>query len=312
MLEAREEAANGMIKRSKWGSWMVYSALLLLVGLVLLYWLAPTNAKGDPLVNGLLFYPTPYNPLTWTRPEFLYEDVTLTASDGVKINAWYLPAKKPKAFVLCSHGNAGNLSDWGDMAEEMRSRFGVSVLIYDYRGYGKSEGKPTVPGILKDGRAARDWLCKRESIKPDELVYCGRSLGGAVAVDLAAETGAKGLILESTFTSIPDMAKRTVPFVPRSIIRNRLDSLASIKNYNGPLLHCHGEADSVIPFEQGVELFKACPSERKTFVRMEGHDHNDPLPEYYREQQRRFFDLVAPTDREAADWNGEAMEPTHH
>ena len=276
-------------KLSKQGRWMVYIAVLLMVALVFSCRLVPTERKGDPLVNTLLFHQTPYNARNWQEPSFHYEDVTLTTSDGVKINAWYLPAEEPKAWVVFSHGNAGNLSDWGYAADEMRARFGVSVLVYDYRGFGKSEGTPTVPGILKDGRTARDWLCKRESLKPDELVYCGRSLGGAVAVDLAAETGAKGLILESTFTSIPDMAKKIVSFAPGAIVRYKLNSLESIKNYNGPLLHCHGDADSVVPFAQGVELFKACPSENKTFHRMEGLDHNDPLPESYRDEQERFF-----------------------
>ena len=272
---------------------VVSIAVLLLVVLIISCRLSPTSQQGDPLVNGFLFFPAPYNAKDWMEPDFKYEDVTLTTSDDVKINAWYLAAEEPKAWVVFSHGNAGNLSTWGHAAEEMRSRFGVSVLIYDYRGYGKSEGKPSVPGILKDGRAARDWLCARESLKPEDLVYCGRSLGGAVAVDLAAETGAEGLILESTFTSIPDMAKKMVPLAPASIIRYRLNSLGSIKNYNGLLLHCHGDADTVIPFQQGVELFKACPSERKKFVRMEDLDHNDRLPESYREQQKRFFDVIA-------------------
>ena len=272
---------------------MIYFAFFAVVMLVISCRLSPADTKGDPLVNGFLFFPEPYNAKTWVEPNFKYEDVTLTTEDDVKINAWYLAAEQPKAFVLFNHGNGGNLSGWGYAAEEMRSRFDVSVLIYDYRGYGKSEGKPNVPGILKDARAARDWLCERESIKPNELVYCGRSLGGAVAVDLAAETDAKGLILESTFTSIPDMAKKVAPLAPTAIIRYRLNSLVSIQKYNGLLLHCHGDADTVIPFSQGVELFKACPSERKKFVRMNGLNHNDALPETYREQQQRFFDIIA-------------------
>jgi fermentation-respiration switch protein FrsA (DUF1100 family) len=272
---------------------MVYVAVLMMIALVVSCRLVPTERKGDPLVNPLLFHPMPYDARNWQEPDFQYEDLMLTTSDGVKINAWYLPAENPKAWVLFSHGNAGNLSGWGYAADEMRSRFDVSVLIYDYRGFGKSEGNPTVPGILKDARTARNWLCERESIRPDELVYCGRSLGGAVAVDLAAETGAKGLILESTFTSIPAMAKKMLPFAPGSIVRYKLNSLESIKNYKGPLLHCPGDNDSVVPFSQGLELFNACPSERKTFHRMKGLGHNDPLPESYREGQERFFDEIA-------------------
>lgn len=290
------ESINKLKQFSKRGRLMIYLAFLLLVALVISCRLAPAESKGDPLVNGFLFFPTPYDVKSWEEPDFEYEDVTLTTEDDVKINAWYLPVEEPKAFVLFSHGNAGNLSGWGHAAEEMRDRFNVSVLIYDYRGYGKSEGKPTVPGILKDARAARDWLCERESLEPNELVYCGRSLGGAVAVDLAAETGAKGLILESTFTSIPAMAKKITAMAPVSIIRYKLNSLESIKKYDGLLLHCHGDADSVVPFSQGVELFKACPADRKKFVRMKGLDHNDALPEDYREQQQRFFDVINEQD----------------
>ena len=277
---------------------MIWSAVFLLIMLLVISCrLTPTSIQGDPLVNGFLFHPSAFNAKTWTEPDFPYEDVTLTTSDNVKINAWYLKADHPKAWVVFSHGNAGDLSSWGYAADEMRSRFGVSVLIYDYRGFGKSEGKPSVPGILRDGRAARDWLCARESLKPDELVYCGRSLGGAVAVDLAAETGAKGLILESTFASIPAMAKTMLPLAPGAIIRYKLDSLGAIQKYDGLLLHCHGDADTVVPFAQGVELFKACPSERKKFIRMEGLNHNDPLPESYRKVQERFFDaIVTPTN----------------
>ncbi|MDR1958565.1 MAG: alpha/beta hydrolase, partial [Planctomycetaceae bacterium] len=110
----------------------------------------------------------------------------------------------------------------------------------------------------------------------------GRSLGGAVAVDLAAETGAKGLIVESSFASIPAMAKKMVPFMPHDrFIENKLDSLSRMKTYHDPLLMCHGDIDTVIPFEQGKAVFDACPGHHKTFLRLCGHNHNDPLPDDY-------------------------------
>jgi len=246
--------------------------------------------RGDPLVNRFLFHPTVYRPEIWEEPDFAYENVWITTSDGVKINAWYLPAENPQGVVLFSHGNAGNLSDWGYAAEDIRKRFNVSVLIYDYRGYGKSEGKPSVPGILVDARAARDWLCKKTGLKPEELIYQGRSLGGAVAIDLAAETGAKGLVVESSFTSIPAMAKERVPFLPvGGLIKHKLDSLSAIKNYTGPYLQSHGDADSVIPYQQGVALFDACPSRNKEFVLLEKHDHNDRLPDNYYKALGEFY-----------------------
>jgi len=249
--------------------------------------------NGDPLVNMFLFHPTPYQADQWQEPNFKYREVWLTTSDKVKINAWYLEAEKPVAFVLFSHGNAGNLSDWGYAAEQLRTRFHVSVLIYDYRGFGKSEGKPSVPGILKDAQAARDWLCKENSLKPKDLIYQGRSLGGAVAVQLAAENGGKGLVVESSFSSLPAIAKEKLPFVPaNAIIRYKLDSTEAIKKYNGPYLQCHGTADSVIPYQQGTDLFKVSPGKDKKFVKLERHDHNDPLPENYLKELGTFYNRI--------------------
>jgi len=167
---------------------------------------------------------------------------------------------------------------------------GVTVLIFDYRGYGRSEGKPSERGILEDGRAARAWLANREKVPEEKLVVMGESLGGAVAVHLAAEKQARALILESTFTSLPDVGKHHYPIFPvRLLMRSRLDSLAKIKEYRGPLLQCHGDADTIVPYKLGRRLFEAA-NEPKQFITFRGGDHNDLRDREYYEKLAAFLD----------------------
>lgn len=230
-----------------------------------------------------IFFPSRYPHGDWNPPDLEFEDAQFTASDGTPLHGWYVRHDNPRAVILFSHGNAGNLSDRAEMLRRLNELAGVSVMIYDYRGYGKSGGRPTESGLLLDARAARAWLARRAGVAEARIVLMGRSLGGAVAVDLAANDGARGLVLESTFTSIPEMAQVHYPWLPmRSLIRNRFDSLSKIGRYQGPLLVSHGNADRVAPYEMGTRLFAAA-NEPKTFLTVEGGDHNDPQPlEYYR------------------------------
>ena len=164
----------------------------------------------------------------------------------------------------------------------LQRRTGASVLIFDYRGYGRSEGKPSEEGVLADARAARAWLAAREKIPEALVVLMGESLGGAVAVDLAARDGARALVLESSFSSLPDVAAYHYPFLPVSwAMRTRFDSLSKIGNYHGPLLQAHGEADTIVPIQFGRRLFEAA-NQPKQFLLVPGHDHNDRMPvEFY-------------------------------
>jgi fermentation-respiration switch protein FrsA (DUF1100 family) len=139
-----------------------------------------------------------------------------------------------------------------------RDRLNASVLVFDYRGYGKSEGTPSEAGLLADARAARRWLAARTGVAERDIVVVGKSLGGGVAVDLAAKDGARALILESTFPSLPEVAAHHVPWLPTHWLMNtRLNSVAQIGNYHGPLLQSHGDADRTIPYEMGRKLFDA-------------------------------------------------------
>lgn len=239
----------------------------------------------------LIFYPSRYPDGIWQPVDLEVDDAWFQASDGTRLHGWYVPHDDPRAIVLFAHGNAGNLSGRADLLRTLH-RLGTSVMIFDYRGYGRSEGKPNEAGVLADARAARTWLAQRAGIHQREIVLMGRSLGAAVMVDLAAEDGARGLVLESTFTSLPDVAAYHYPWLPvRALMRNRLESIQKIDRYQGPLLQSHGNADSIIPFELGQRLFEAA-NEPKRFVVLPGRDHNDPQPASYFDELDAFFDRL--------------------
>jgi len=242
----------------------------------------------------LIFFPTRYPEGDWEPAGLAFEDAWFEAPDGTRLHGWYVPHPNPRALVLWSHGNAGNLSGRADLLEELHRRARVAVLIYDYRGYGRSEGRPNEAGILADARAARRWLAKREGVAEQDIVLLGRSLGGAVSVDLAAADGARGLILDGAFTSVPDVAAHHFPWLPvRWLLRTHLDALTKIERYQGPLLQIHGEADTVVPLELGRKLFAAA-GEPKHMLILPGADHNDFPPDEYFEAMLAFLDSLPP------------------
>jgi fermentation-respiration switch protein FrsA (DUF1100 family) len=226
--------------------------------------------------EALIYFPARYPQGEWRPAGITVEDAWFQADDGTRLHGWYAPAEGARAVVLMAHGNAGNLTHRIDHVRRMNRSLGLSVMVFDYRGYGHSEGQPNEEGIVADARAARRWLAERAGIAENQIVLLGESLGGGVMVDLAARDGARGLVLENTFTSLPDVAARHYPIFPvRLLMRNRLDSLSKIADYRGPLLQAHGQADTIIPFELGRRLFDAA-NEPKRFVPLAGHDHNDP------------------------------------
>ncbi len=240
------------------------------------------NDEVRSLDEMLALFPAPFPEGDWSPADETFEDCWFTAVDGVRLHGWYLPHENPQAVLLHVHGNAGNITHRAAMAEFLHERFGVSVFLFDYRGYGRSEGTPTIEGLIRDAEAARDYLAVREGIPPESIVLHGTSLGGAVAVQLAANGGARGLILESTFSSLREVSKTHYPeLLVNLLVADRLDSSTSIASYFGPLLQCHGTADGTIPFNQGEALFAAA-AEPKTFIAMPGLDHNDrPGEEFY-------------------------------
>lgn len=246
----------------------------------------PSRPRSSPLAKlekSLLFYPTKYPKGDWHPPDLAFEDAWFEAADGTRLHGWYVPHDRPRAAVLYCHGNAGNIAHRAQVLRVLNGEIGVSVLIFDYRGYGRSEGEPNEAGVLADARAARAWLAQRTAVAQSEIVLMGRSLGGGVAVDLAAADGARALVLESTFTSIPDVGRAAYPWLPvRALMQTSLDSAAKIDKYGGPLLQSHGDADTIIPYKLGRRLYDAA-NEPKQFITIPGGKHNDPqTPEYYR------------------------------
>ena len=237
-----------------------------------------------------VFLPARYPSGDWEPAGFKFEDAWFHAEDGTSLNGWYYPHDNPAAVVLLAHGNGANITAYAETVRVLHDRFRMSVLIFDYRGYGKSDGEPDEKGILEDARSARQWLAKRANVEERDIVLMGHSLGGGVAVDLAAKDGARGLILVNTFTSLPDVASYHMPLLPvRYMMHNRLDSISKIENYHGPLLQAHCERDRTIPSTQGKRLF-AKANEPKRFVATHGAGHDDLLPDDF---QRALDDFLA-------------------
>lgn len=237
--------------------------------------------------ESLIFFPDRRPLARWDPPHV--ERAHFEAADGTKLHGWFFPHAEPRAVMLFACGNAGNISYRGERLADFCQRQRVALLAFDYRGYGLSEGRPNERGVLMDARAARKWLAERAAVAEEDVVLLGESLGGGVMVDLAAHDGARGLILERTFTSLPDVAAVHFPFVPvRLLMRNRLDSINKIANYHGPLLICHGDIDEIIPYDLGRRLFAAA-NEPKRFVELGRVGHNDRLPPAWDEAVDRFL-----------------------
>ena len=170
----------------------------------------PPSGPLAKLERSMLFFPVRYPSGNWHPDGLDFEDAWFQAADGTKLHGWYVPHAKPKATVLYCHGNGGNVAYWAGAAKELHDRAGVSVLLFDYRGYGRSEGEPYEAGVLADARAARSWLARREGIAEGQIVLLGRSLGGAVAVDLAATDGARAWCWRALSPRFPTWPKACI------------------------------------------------------------------------------------------------------
>jgi len=202
-----------------------------------------------------------------------YEEVVLTSADQVRLHGWFIPVDNPRGVILFCHGNAGNISHRLDSLR-LLAKLGFSTLIFDYRGYGRSAGKPTERGTYLDVEAAYNYLIKKRQVKPTQIVLFGRSMGAAVAAHLGSLHQCGALIMESGFTSVPDLGQQLYPFLPvRMLSRYSYDSKAFLKKITGPVLIAHSTDDEIVPFSHGQQLFEAA-SEPKRFLKMKG-GHND-------------------------------------
>jgi uncharacterized protein len=202
-----------------------------------------------------------------------FEDVTFQTEDGVALNGWYVEAEESPFTILFCHGNGGNIMHRLDTISLFHA-MGLSVFVFDYRGYGRSEGKPSEVGTYRDARAAFDWLTRTRGVPAEQIVLLGRSLGGSVAAQLAGQVDVGSLVIESTFTSYPDMGARMYPYMPvRVFARFRYNTKAHLAKVRCPVLVMHSAEDKLVPFEFGRRLFEAAP-EPKQFVELRG-GHND-------------------------------------
>jgi fermentation-respiration switch protein FrsA (DUF1100 family) len=239
-----------------------------------------------------------------------FEDVFVDAEDGVRVHGWFVPANPVRGVLLFFHGNAGNITHRLDSIALFHG-LGLSVFIVDYRGYGRSEGRPTEQGTYRDARAAWRYLTQARGIDPGKIVVFGRSLGAAMASRLGMETSAAGLIVESAFTSVPDMAARHYPYLPvRRLTRFRYDTLEHVQNSSVPVLVVHSENDEIAPFEMGRAIFENAP-EPKSFVTLNG-GHNEAVftsTSAYLSGLREFLDRVVPVDSGPGEAGGDGDPP---
>lgn len=221
----------------------------------------------------MLFIPDNVNYGEPSSAGLKHEEVWLTTSDGVKIHGWFVPAKRePLVTCLFLHGNAGNITARLEKLQILHE-LGISTLIIDYRGYGKSAGRPSETGTYRDADAAYAWLTKEKKIAPQKIVLFGESLGCAPALDLAVREQVGGVILESPFLSTAAMGSEIFPWLPtRLIVSQKYDNLSKISRLTAPLLVMHSRADEIIPFRHGEKLFAAANEPKELFV-MQG-DHN--------------------------------------
>lgn len=221
----------------------------------------------------LIYYPSPgpVPPAAGLLPNG--QDVVLETDDGIRLGAWYFPVPSGGPAVLVTNGNGGDRSGRIELAAAL-NRIGLSVLLFDYRGYGGNPGKPSEDGTASDARAARVWLAAQPDV--EQIVYFGESLGAAVAVGLAVETPPAALILRSPFTSLPDVGAMHYPWLPvRWLLTDRYPSIDRISSVHVPVMVIAGDRDDIVPESLSRRLYEAA-NEPKRYVAVPGAGHNDP------------------------------------
>jgi fermentation-respiration switch protein FrsA (DUF1100 family) len=246
------------------------------------------------MIERSLVYPVPSRERGDWRPRWLRpQNVWFRSADNTKLHGWYVPAVEPSRLIVYCHGNGEHVADQANLVFRLQSYLSATVFVFDYRGYGRSRGKPAERGCIADGLAAQRWLAEREGVDTNDIVVVGRSIGGGVAVAMAAEQGARALVLENTFSRMTDAAASLYPWLPvRLVMKNRYNSLRRIASYCGPLFQCHGTADEIVPIELGRKLHEAAPGRVKQFYEIANARHNDTPPPAYYAALAQFLDAV--------------------
>ena len=264
-------------------------AVLVLTGVVLL-------ARVLRWEDTFIYFP---DHKTHTTPQaygLAYEEVWFGEEE--RLHGWFVPGRTDTT-ILWFHGNGSNLSHPGrvEYIKLLHDRLGVSFFIFDYRGYGRSAGRPSEPGLYQDAQDALAYLRSREDVNPERIVYYGKSLGGAVASHLAIQNPPYRLILESTFTSTPDMARVQFPFLPlRPFLYTRYSNRQHLAAIHAPVLIIHGDRDEQVPVQHADTLY-AVANEPKQLYIVRGADHDDVYHfggERYLETFAEFLELPLP------------------
>jgi fermentation-respiration switch protein FrsA (DUF1100 family) len=225
--------------------------------------------------SSMVFYPEIGREIVATPAQLglLYEDVQLKTADGIGLHGWFIPAAQERGTVLFLHGNAGNISHRLDSIR-MFHRLGYSTLIFDFRGYGNSGGKPGEEGTYRDAEAAWRYLAEQRHIPSCRIVLFGESMGGAIAAQLAGLKKPAALVIASGFTSVPDLAQQLYPYLPaRWLARIRYDTRGYLRTVTAPVLIAHSPQDDIVPYSHGQALFAAAHPP-KQFLELAG-GHND-------------------------------------
>lgn len=272
-----------MINKRKLISGIVFPVLLVILFFnVYLYFMQP----------GMIFYPLKEVDVTPAQWELPFESVQVKSTDNIKLSAWFIPHAEAEKTVLFFHGNGGNISHRGDSIYIFH-KLKMNVFIIDYPGYGNSEGVPSEQGLYDSATATWHYLTKDKKIKAENIIIFGRSLGGAVATDLASRVKAGGLILESTFSSVRDVVDVIFPVLSKVIyLRYSFDSLNKIKTLTTPVLMIHSPDDEIIPFELGKKLYESVIAE-KEFLQIEG-GHNDGFMQSIRPYMQTLRGFIQP------------------
>ncbi len=230
------------------------------------------------VLNSMLYFPGREITETPERAGLEHRELVIETDDGERLHGWWISAPAPSlGHLLLCHGNAGNIGD-RVLHAALLTGVGFDVLLFDYRGYGRSSGRPSEEGTHRDARAALACMLEQPEVDPGRVYYLGESLGGAVALDLALERPPVGLVLLSAFTGVRELARRHYPFLPAALIPDAYPTLRRIHELRAPLLVLHGDRDETVPLSQGRALFEAAGEAGHIHV-FPGLGHNDLVPE---------------------------------
>ncbi|MBH0780282.1 alpha/beta hydrolase [Nocardia sp. NEAU-351] len=227
-----------------------------------------------PILNALTFQPQ--DRAIARTPAALgltFTDLSIDTADGQTVHGWWMPAPRSRGHVLFAHGNGGTIGDRVPIFA-LLAELGLDVLAFDYRGFGRSTGRPSERGTYLDARAARQTLLSRPGVDPDRVLYLGKSLGGGVMTELSSRHPPAGLILMSTFTGIRDAARTLYPYLPSPLVPDAYPSLRRIRDLRTPVLIMHGDRDELLPLRHARRLHEAAHEPKRLEV-FEGAGHND-------------------------------------